>query len=182
MIRATSFALAACLMAGSALAQSGQPVNVTNSPLPVIVTGALNVVSVLSPSSLIPNAWNSLDGSSVEGSQQPEACHLIKANPGVVAQFTGHVIAGSASTVYFFGVNANACPGGTTTFVPSVTPLLTVSGTFTAGQTWNSTFWSPIPKPAAVGIVELCSTTDWPLYTPPSSISTNGCIFTWLVE
>ena len=163
----------------STLAYSaGQPVTVTNFPSTQSVTVTNfppNTTPIVVPTSLLPYAFNNLDGSGNLGSQAAEACHVIKANPGNIYYMDAHEIAAGAATDYVFVVNATACPSNGT--LSAGTRILS-SAALSPTQTWSWTPGGDIPIPASAGIVIMCSSTDWPTLT----LDTAHCLFNWGIE
>ena len=132
-------------------------------------------LTIVQPTSLLPYAFNNLDGSSNLGSQAPEPCHVIKANPGNIYYLDAHEIAAGGATDYVFVLNLTACPSNGT--MTAGTRILSSPG-IAPTTTWSWDPGGPIPMPASAGIVIACSTTDWPTLT----LDTGHCLFNWGIE
>lgn len=138
-------------------------------------TGGAVGGTIIAPTSLLPYAFNNLDGAGNLGSQAAEACHVIKANPGNIYYLDAHELAAGGATDYVFVINVTACPSNGA--MTAGTRILS-SGALAPTQTWSWDSGGPIPMPASAGIVIACSTTDWPTLT----LDTAHCWFNWGYE
>ena len=129
---------------------------------------------IVLPTSLLPYAFNNLDGSGNLGSQAVESYHLIKANPGNIYYLDAHEVTGGGATDYVFVLNITVAP---TNGAQTAGTRILSSAALSPTQTWSWTSGSPIPMPASAGIVIACSTTDWPTLTLDAH-----CLFNWGIE